>query len=105
MSHIEDRKVNCDLFYLQVFRSKNGQNGQKWSKNGQKWPTNGQDGQQWSKMVNKSEHFLIGISWIGRDQGELILKNSQKLPMDIQGFPCVTLTKRYDLVWDSGGAV
>ena len=38
-------------------------------------------------------------------QGELILKNSQKLPMATQGFPCVTLTKRYDLVWDSEGAV
>ena len=25
--------------------------------------------------------------------------------MDTQGFPCVKLTKRYDMVWDSGGAV
>ena len=39
------------------------------------------------------------------DRATLILKNFQKLPMDTQGFPCVTLTKRYDLVWDSGGAV
>ena len=32
-------------------------------------------------------------------------KKIQKLPMDTQGFLCVTLTKRYNLVWDSGGAV
>ena len=47
----------------------------------------------------------FGLGWVVGGEGELILKNFQKLPMDTQGFPCVTLTKRYDLVWDSGGAV
>ena len=54
-----------------------------------------------SAKTQKNAHFCP----LYKCQGELILKNFQKLPMDTQGFPCVTLTKRYDLVWDSGGAV
>ena len=33
--------------------------------------------------------------------GELILKKSYKLPIFTQGTPCITLTKIYDLFWDS----
>ena len=32
-------------------------------------------------------------------------KKSLKLPIFTLDFPCVTLTKRSNLVWDSGGAV
>ena len=56
------------------------------------------------KLSRQGNICLKFVMLIGH-QGELILKNFQKLPMDTQGFPCVTLTKRYDLVWDSGGAV
>ena len=50
-----------------------------------------------------NNHLSFALMYV--HQGELILKFFQKLPMDTQGFPYVTVTKRYDLVWDSGGTV
>ena len=45
-----------------------------------------------------SVHAYIRASWF-------LKKKSLKLPIFTLDFPCVTLTKRSNLVWDSGGAV